>query len=311
MLSAVTLFELVYGRLPRPEDHAVLAQVTTVQQTQGLQAALRALIAGGDQHHAPTPMALRLTAETITYAHIGNLEIALDPADVAISQPLLVGTYEPHLQRFYREHLRPGMRVVDVGANVGLYTLLAAQHVGSTGHVWAIEPVSENCRLLLLSLTRNHLTNVTLHPVACGAAAGYALLTMAMGSNASLLADTEAALLAPSCVVVPLARLDDLVPGPVDLLKLDVEGAEGLVLQGGPRLLTSRPILTTEFSLEMLARVSQISGLDYLTSLQQRGYTCWLIPRDLGPLVPIPDPETFLRTWGSPVRIEDLALLPA
>jgi FkbM family methyltransferase len=311
MLSAVTLFELVSGELPRPEDHALLAQVTALQQPQGLQAALRMLIAGVDQHHRPTAMQVRLTTETLTYGRVGDLEMALDPADTAISQPLLAGTYEPHLQRFYRAHLRPGMRVVDVGANVGLYTLLAAQHVGPAGHVWAIEPVSENCRLLLLSLTRNQLTNVTLHPVACGASSGHALLTMAMGTNASLLADTETALLTPSCVVVPLARLDALVPGPVDLLKLDVEGAEGLVLQGASRLLTSRPILTSEFSLEMLDRVSHVSGLDYLMGLQQHGYTLWLIPRDLSPLVPIPDPEAFLRDWGSPVRIEDLACVPA
>jgi len=61
----------------------------------------------------------------------------------------------------------------------------------------------------------------------------------------------------------------------------------------------------------MLDRVSHVSGLDYLMGLQQHGYTLWLIPRDLSPLVPIPDPEAFLRDWGSPVRIEDLACVPA
>ena len=71
---------------------------------------------------------------------------------------------------------RPGMTVVDVGANLGYYSLLASRLVGPSGRVVALEPNSENCRLLLSSLRLNETTNVQLLPVAADTATGLGLL---------------------------------------------------------------------------------------------------------------------------------------
>src|SRR5216684_2115948 len=55
-----------------------------------------------------------------------------------------LGTYERHVQRLFRQRLRPGAVALDVGANVGFFTLLASKLVGSAGHVYAFEPLPRN-----------------------------------------------------------------------------------------------------------------------------------------------------------------------
>ena len=155
------------------------------------------------------------------------------------------------------------MTVVDVGANLGYYSLLASRLVGPSGRVVALEPNSENCRLLLSSLRLNGSTNVELLPVAADVATGWAYYSTHVGSNGGLIDGND--LLAHPGVVVPTFRLDELVYERVDFLKMDVEGAEGRVVRGATRIIErDRPIVTTELKDEMLTRVSGVSVRDYL-----------------------------------------------
>src|SRR5262250_1998178 len=75
-------------------------------------------------------------------------------------------THEPHVTRVMCALLQPGAVMVDIGANIGYYTLLAAARVGSTGKVIAFEPSIDNCALLHKSLQANRFENVVLHNVA-------------------------------------------------------------------------------------------------------------------------------------------------
>ena len=78
----------------------------------------------------------------------------------------LYGEWAEHELSILRTLIPEGSTVVDVGANLGYFSLLAAKLVGPTGRVVALEPNSENCRLLLSSLRLNGTTNVDLLPVA-------------------------------------------------------------------------------------------------------------------------------------------------
>ena len=67
--------------------------------------------------------------------------------------------------------------------------------------------------------------------------------------------------------------LDDMVQGHIDFMKIDVEGAEWLVISGGIKMIeSSRPIITAEFSPEMLGRISKISAIDYFRFFTERNY---------------------------------------
>ena len=127
---------------------------------------------------------------------------------------------------------------MDVGANVGYFTLLAAQRVGPTGSVHAIEALPSTVTLLRRNLALNDLTNVTVHWVAAGEVSGDVEMFRAsdafLGSSSTLFGEQSEG-------KVPAERLDDLLHhvdgSDVSLLKIDVEGAEASVLRGAVRLL--------------------------------------------------------------------------
>jgi FkbM family methyltransferase len=273
---------------------------------------LRRILSTFDRQFFPSPMSIRFgPADIVTYQLENGMTIYLDREDGAVSRPLLNGDYEAHLVPLFRQFCHPGMTVVDVGANVGLYTMLASDLVGNAGRVIAVEPNSENCRLILLSLDANHVKNVELFPLALDRARGWSNLSGHFGSNGGLVADDPASLASGWSEIVATFTLDDLIEGPVHFLKIDVEGAEGRVVAGAQRILeTCRPIVATELSLEMLPRVSGISGEEYLGGFEALGYRISLLNRGTG----LPDQPTtaaqLLDEWADPLQIEDLLLLP-
>jgi FkbM family methyltransferase len=241
---------------------------------------------------------------------VGDVELLCDAADAAVTPGLRSGTYEPHLTAVFERHCRPGMTVVDVGANLGYFSLLAARLVGPTGRVVALEPNSENCRLLLSSLRLSGTTNVELLPVAADEAPGWAYYSTHVGSNGGLIDDGD--LLTRPGVVVPTFRLDDLVDGPVGFLKMDVEGAEGRVVRGATRIIEqNRPIVTTELKEEMLQRVSGRSVADYLGYFSDLGYVPSLLDTRSGGETPYPSVAALLEDWDETDQLRDVLLLPS
>ena len=142
---------------------------------------------------------------------VGGVELFCDAADAAVTPGLLSGRYEAHLSAVFERYCKSGMTVVDVGANLGYYSLLASGLVGPSGRVIALEPNSENCRLLLSSLRLNDITNVQLRPVAADTTTGWAYYSTHVGSNGGLIEGGD--LLSHPGTVVPTFRLDDLVEG--------------------------------------------------------------------------------------------------
>lgn len=164
------------------------------------------------------------------------------------------GSFEPNEFAFIDRVLAPGMTVVDVGANDGLYTVFAARRVGPTGRVLAVEPSSRERANLARNVERNKLSNVTVWPSALGAAAGQANLKIAHGLHAGHNTFGTFAyddVLAVDSELVAVETLDDVVQRRalprVDFIKIDVEGAEVGVLQGARQvLMSSRPLLLLE-----------------------------------------------------------------
>jgi FkbM family methyltransferase len=174
----------------------------------------------------------------------------------------VAGSFEPNEFAFLRRTLRPGMTFVDIGANEGLFTLFAARRVGGAGRVIAVEPSDRERRILDRNVARNGLANVTVVPHALAAESGTAELLIAPGrhglhntlGNFIYAYEGEIAVARQTVAVETLDGLQQrLALGRVDVMKIDVEGAEVKVLTGGRRLLsTSRPILLVEVNEEAL-----------------------------------------------------------
>lgn len=155
--------------------------------------------------------------------------------------------YEPDKQRFLRERCRRGSTVLDLGAHIGLYTVLMARYVGREGRVLAFEPTPGTRRELRRTVRLNRLGNVEIRGEAVSVSTGDALLhdTGAPVSNANSLAPIDRA---RAQVGVRTTSLDDLaLPPAVSCVKIDVEGAELDALPGATALLErDRPALTIE-----------------------------------------------------------------
>ena len=162
-----------------------------------------------------------------------------------------LGTHEPLVQRTLTRAIRPGGVVFDVGAHIGFFSLLAAKRTGTTGRVIAFEPFEPNVARLRTAVTANAITNIESYCLAMSDHAGEESFALHDSSLEGLLLD-GAALPSThtSVVMVRTATIDTLVGGGIpapDLIKIDVEGAEGRVIAGARETLAAhKPALLIE-----------------------------------------------------------------
>jgi FkbM family methyltransferase len=183
---------------------------------------------------APPPFVARLPKSA------GGHAFHCDLRDGIAREVCFTGAYEPLETALVRALLPAGGTFVDVGANWGYFTLLAAHLAGAAGRVVALEPDPRLHASLAANVGRNALAHVT--PLAVAAAARHGTMALAgfdeAGENWGLSSLAGAGGAGPT-FQVPARPLDDVLDGlgvgPVDLVKVDVEGAEPLVLAGMER----------------------------------------------------------------------------
>jgi len=195
-----------------------------------------------------------------------------------------LGTYEPGLEDAARRFVYPGMTVFDVGANIGYISLMAAKLAGESGKVYAFEALPENAARLRENIRLNQLSERI--RVFEGAVAGNSGKTSflvhesgAMGKAAGSAGRDDAYSIT---LEVPSVSLDDFVykmrnPVP-DVIKMDIEGGEGQVLNGMRRLLSeSAPVLLIELHGKEAAR-------QVWTILEEAGYMVYKMSRNFPPV---------------------------
>ena len=139
--------------------------------------------------------------------------------------------YEPVTQGVFLGSVRAGDVVVDVGAHIGHYSLLAAKVVGESGKVYAVEPCQETVRLLEKSIHANGMKNLVVHCCAAGNSQCLREFNITGSSDSHGFyhhPNTETL----NTVQVKQEKIDSIVGGRVNVVKIDVEGAEIEVLEG-------------------------------------------------------------------------------
>jgi FkbM family methyltransferase len=196
---------------------------------------------------------------------------------------------------------------LDIGANIGYYTLLLSRLVGNDGLVVAVEPHPVNFHLLQLNLRINRVSNVRLVSAAISDKDGRTFLFEAEGSNWHSLLPTERT--SQKAIEVPTLTIDTLahqVERPIDLLRMDIEGGELSALKGGEKTLRCyRPALVMEIHPPYLPPDAVPQLLSWLQSLgYERGF--FVLRRDDFPWVKRPR-----RVWERTLSelLSDEALL--
>ncbi len=206
---------------------------------------------------------------------------ANDRADLSIN-----GVYEPLTTDLVRAKIAPGAAVLDIGAHIGYYTLIFAKCVGPTGHVFAFEPEPGNFALLEENVSANRYQNITLSRVAVSDRAGRARLYVDTG-NAGDCRMYDSHDLRPS-IEIETIRLDeyfDSYPGRLDVIKMDIQGAEPAAWRGMAGLLERhrRLKLVVEFWPYGL-RLFGTDPAEFLQALYQAGFRLWNLNERRGAL---------------------------
>jgi FkbM family methyltransferase len=193
--------------------------------------------------------------------------------------------YESHISDQLRTLLKPGDVFVDIGANIGYFTMMGASVVGPHGHIFAFEPLSDNYDLMMQSVTANSFDNVDIYPFAIAESKQtFQLDVSGFGSNARVIDFSPQA--------VPGAGPDNLVEAftldeilaetdRIDVIKLDIEGAEPRAWQGMEQIITQhRPTIVFEFSPNLIKVTSHVEPTDFLEQVMQRGYDLFIIKNE-------------------------------
>jgi FkbM family methyltransferase len=188
---------------------------------------------------------------------------------------------------FMDKFLKPGMVVVDVGANIGTLTVYAARIVGSLGMVFACEADPNTVALLHENIALNGLNNVTVYQSCVCDQSGTMEFNVNVDSAKSSIVQTGI-----SKLLVRADRLVDLVTPSntvIDLLKIDVEGADHLVLLGAREIFAERP--PTAVAIEVISNRQEI--FQFLSSY---GYE--LFAYESGKLIPLQPQRDILNVYA-------------
>lgn len=231
----------------------------------------------------------------------------LNPDDLVVSAALSLGVYEVFFTAALRKRLTKGMTVVDIGANLGYYTLIASARAE---RVIAFEPEQANANLLEKTLAYNQRDNITL--IRKGLGEKTATLSLAVhpynkGRHTFVNTDEKGV----TSVEVEISTLDEellkLGSPKIDLIKIDIEGWEAKAFRGATNTLqASSPIIMFEFAPQRI-RAAGDDPLVMLDTLKALGYTLFIIDEHHDALFPLDEARVIASLNGKDSYINILA----
>ncbi len=223
-------------------------------------------------------------------------KMILNQDDVAVSGMLAVNTFEPFQTFLFRKFVKEGMTVIDVGANIGYYTVIAGKRVGQNGKVFSFEPEPKNFSYLKQNIEVNNLKNVTPSQVALSNKTGTENLFLFSENTGSYsLVDNRKT---QTSIPVKIDMLDNVLQEKVDIIKMDIEGAEYLALEGMKQVISRSPglIIMTEFFPNAIKRFNK-EPLGFLKMLTDFGFNLSEIDEDKKELKPILNIEEYIKKF--------------
>ncbi len=187
---------------------------------------------------------------TTTKPLAGSFTLEVDTKNFIDACIYYTGDYEPYLKSQFRQLIRPGDCVLDIGANIGFHTLYFAELVGHKGRVFAFEPILVNYQALIMNLSFNTFKHIQTEQIALGNESK----TIHIHVDPSIRNPGSYTLLThgKANTYIHCLKGDDYVDnkkiGNVNFIKIDVEGYEHEVLKGlKETIINSRPIINFEY----------------------------------------------------------------
>lgn len=167
------------------------------------------------------------------------------------------GVFEVRTAKLLRELLKPGDTVVDVGGNIGWFSLISAALVGPSGQVHAFEPLPANVKRFQANIGENGFKHITIHEMGAGDSEGqFEIYSFDTGADdRHMLASLRPVMDGGKKIACRVRRIDDELQGvqSCKVMKLDIEGAEVMAIRGGSEFIrTRKPHIIVEFNADTL-----------------------------------------------------------
>jgi FkbM family methyltransferase len=258
-VDIVYLYRLILRRDPDPTGLAHYQRL--VSEGLSLDRLIRSFV-NSDEHRLCVEDEARPTP-----VDLGGYQVCIQKLDTDFGQGIFNShQYEEHVRHAAREHLRPGDVCVDVGANIGVITFLAATIVGLSGRVIAVEPNPDNLQLLYRGIVLNGLSNVEVLPFA--ASNQRAVFSLTGGTSNTHLIGARP--VDEGGAFVQSVVLDEALAGlpRLDFVKMDIEGHEPQAFEGFSKLIARhRPTLLVEFNPRCLIDLHRQDPSAYLKQI--------------------------------------------
>ena len=261
---------------------------TVLNSTFSSTAALRETFLGSLEYRLKNPGGQLSLDKWVIKETIHGFRIWVSLGELGVSRPILNDLYESAEVAVVKQWIKPGDTVLDIGTNIGFYSLLFCTLVGDTGKVIGFEPLSFLCQKARLSVEENRFSSIcTIHNAAVADQNG----TLSI-RHAPQTTNFGGGHIAPHGAppahhvdeLVQVVRIDDQLPSTrVSFIKIDVEGAEPMALAGAKHLLQrDRPVIIAELHNRQLSKIGGSSASQLINQLAAIGYACHAIEdRDL------------------------------
>ena len=260
-------FRLILGRDPNDEE---LTGHISASVGRPIEDVVRKYI--GSREFSDRELQVARIDTNIVLSNVRGIHIYVNANDPIIGAGIIDGVYEKEVVKIFRSYLKPEMRVLDIGANMGFFSLLSAAIVGEKGKVFAVEPNIANVKLIQASARKNNFENIEILAVAASDKPRLMFYNSSFSNGTtSIMSGSIDRIFGSS--VVPSFPLDGIIDSKIDFLKIDVEGAEFLAMKGAENLLKKyRPTIISEFTPNAMPSMSGIDGEGYLKFLGALGY---------------------------------------
>ena len=246
----------------------------------------------------PPPKPVFPVGDRLLATEINGFPMLLPAEDVRLSTYLAIrGNLDPGMVQFFSRVIQPGMTFVDVGANIGIHTLVAASRVRESGMVHSFEPTPRTCEILRTNVLINGYSGrVKIHELALTDKRGGARLWTGdvCGHNTLFGSEQDSR---PSIEVETLSLDEALAAVPsIDFVKIDAEGAEPFILRGMRQILSKFPRL--QLAIEFAPVWLEAAGLhpcDFIDEILGMGFNIDQIDDITGETAPV-SRESMLRS---------------
>jgi FkbM family methyltransferase len=224
----------------------------------------------------------------LVLVNVQGIKMYVDTKDTGVAPFLLQwGVYEKEETNLFKKLVKKGMTVVDVGANIGYYTLLAARLTGDDGRVFAFEPDPQNFALLSKNVALNGCENVVAVQKAISNESERAKLFLDK-TNLGAHSLSEANVQIDNTITVDVTSLDDFFKNSnckIDVIKMDVQGLEVKVLEGMVDTIDANENLVILTELWPLGLKNAGSSAEvFLEKLAEGGFTLYRVGQNIEPI---------------------------